>query len=131
MRSASKWIPIVALLGTAGCQRGGAATEPARGAAQTAAGAPVADPRLPGLNGDPTVQEQLAAALAAKGAAYRPRTRHLLAGGKPRYTNRLILESSPYLLQHAHNPVSWYAWGDEPFERARKEGKAPPAELER
>jgi uncharacterized protein len=121
MRSASKWIPI-ALLVAAGCQRGGAAAEPARGA-QTAAGAPVAEPALPGLNGDPAIQEKLAAALAAKGAAYRPRTRHLLTGGKPRYTNRLILESSPYLLQHAHNPVSWYAWGDEPFERARREGK--------
>lgn len=37
--------------------------------------------------------------------------------------NRLIEEQSPYLLQHAHNPVDWYPWGDEPFERARKEHK--------
>lgn len=37
--------------------------------------------------------------------------------------NRLIHETSPYLLQHAHNPVAWYAWGDEPFERARRENK--------
>jgi uncharacterized protein YyaL (SSP411 family) len=37
--------------------------------------------------------------------------------------NRLIREQSPYLLQHAHNPVDWYPWGDEPFERARKENK--------
>jgi uncharacterized protein len=34
-------------------------------------------------------------------------------------TNRLARESSPYLLQHAHNPVDWYPWGDEAFERAR------------
>ncbi len=37
--------------------------------------------------------------------------------------NRLINELSPYLLQHAHNPVDWYAWGDEPFERAKRENK--------
>ncbi|MGB6063390.1 MAG: thioredoxin domain-containing protein [Desulfomonilaceae bacterium] len=38
-------------------------------------------------------------------------------------TNRLILEKSPYLLQHAYNPVDWFAWGDEAFEKARKEDK--------
>ena len=85
--------------------------------------APVADPALPGLEGDPAIEARLAAALASKGPEYRPRTRHLLPGGRPRYTNRLILETSPYLLQHAHNPVSWYAWGDEAFARARREGK--------
>jgi len=37
--------------------------------------------------------------------------------------NKLINELSPYLLQHAHNPVDWYPWGDEPFERAKKENK--------
>lgn len=40
-----------------------------------------------------------------------------------RYTNRLINETSPYLLQHAHNPVDWHAWGDEALEMARKEDK--------
>ena len=39
------------------------------------------------------------------------------------HTNRLIDETSPYLLQHAHNPVDWYPWGDEAFERARSEDK--------
>ncbi len=38
-------------------------------------------------------------------------------------TNRLINEKSPYLLQHAHNPVDWYPWADETFERARNENK--------
>ena len=38
-------------------------------------------------------------------------------------SNRLIHESSPYLQQHAHNPVDWYAWGEEAFERARREQK--------
>src|SRR5947208_1273618 len=37
--------------------------------------------------------------------------------------NRLAHEKSPYLLQHAHNPVDWYAWGEEAFERARREKK--------
>ena len=39
------------------------------------------------------------------------------------YTNRLIHAKSPYLLLHAHNPVDWYAWGDEAFDKARKENK--------
>jgi uncharacterized protein YyaL (SSP411 family) len=39
------------------------------------------------------------------------------------FTNRLSNESSPYLLQHAHNPVDWYPWGDEALERARTENK--------
>ncbi|MBI3332698.1 MAG: thioredoxin domain-containing protein [Candidatus Omnitrophica bacterium] len=37
--------------------------------------------------------------------------------------NRLIREKSPYLLQHAHNPVDWFPWGEEAFAKARKEGK--------
>ena len=40
-----------------------------------------------------------------------------------RHTNRLVDETSPYLLQHAHNPVDWYPWGDEAFARARGEDK--------
>lgn len=39
------------------------------------------------------------------------------------HTNRLINESSPYLLQHAHNPVDWYPWGEEALQRARTEQK--------
>ncbi len=39
------------------------------------------------------------------------------------HTNRLLNEKSPYLLQHAHNPVDWYPWGEEAFEKARKENK--------
>jgi len=40
-----------------------------------------------------------------------------------KYTNHLIRESSPYLLQHAHNPVDWYPWGEEALDKARKENK--------
>ena len=46
--------------------------------------------------------------------------RRLAAGEKP---NRLIDEHSPYLLQHAFNPVDWYPWGEEAFARAREENK--------
>ncbi|MFI5274683.1 MAG: thioredoxin domain-containing protein [Ktedonobacterales bacterium] len=45
------------------------------------------------------------------------------AAGTPEHTNRLIHETSPYLLQHAHNPVDWYPWGPEAFERARAENR--------
>ena len=41
----------------------------------------------------------------------------------PQHTNRLIHATSPYLLQHAHNPVDWYEWGEEAFARARAEDK--------
>src|SRR5688572_19857651 len=43
--------------------------------------------------------------------------------GTHKYTNRLAQEKSPYLLQHQHNPVDWYPWGEEAFEKARKENK--------
>ncbi|HOB33888.1 MAG TPA: DUF255 domain-containing protein, partial [Verrucomicrobiota bacterium] len=39
------------------------------------------------------------------------------------FTNRLAREKSPYLLQHAHNPVDWMPWGEEAFEKARRENK--------
>src|SRR5260370_15490375 len=42
-------------------------------------------------------------------------------GGGP--TNRLINETSPYLIQHAHNPVDWYPWGEEALGKARSENK--------
>src|SRR4051812_9558270 len=42
---------------------------------------------------------------------------------EPKHTNRLAKEKSPYLLQHAHNPVDWYPWGDEAFAKAMKENK--------
>ena len=38
--------------------------------------------------------------------------------------NRLARETSPYLLQHAENPVDWYPWGEEAFTRAREEDRA-------
>ncbi|MDP9729736.1 uncharacterized protein YyaL (SSP411 family) [Alicyclobacillus tengchongensis] len=43
--------------------------------------------------------------------------------GVHKFTNRLIYEKSPYLLQHAHNPVDWYPWGPEAFQKAARESK--------
>ena len=43
--------------------------------------------------------------------------------GSWKWTNRLVHETSPYLLLHAHNPVDWYPWGDEAIELAKKENK--------
>ncbi|MDQ6654285.1 MAG: thioredoxin domain-containing protein, partial [Verrucomicrobiota bacterium] len=45
------------------------------------------------------------------------------AHAEEEHTNRLIHEKSPYLLQHAHNPVDWYPWGPEAFEKAQQENK--------
>ena len=45
------------------------------------------------------------------------------AKSPPKHTNRLAKETSPYLLQHAHNPVDWYPWGEEALAKAKKEGK--------
>ena len=59
-------------------------------------------------------------------AWYRVTPTHLAAEikpGTPEHTNRLAQEKSPYLLQHAHNPVDWYPWGEEAFAKARRENK--------
>jgi len=49
--------------------------------------------------------------------------KHMNEQNKHEHTNKLIHESSPYLLQHAHNPVDWHPWGDEAFEKAKTENK--------
>jgi len=69
---------------------------------------------------DPPLRARLEAAVARRDPASPPRTRHRRPDGAPTWTNRLALESSPYLLQHAHNPVNWYPWGEEAFEAARR-----------
>ncbi|CAN5409694.1 thioredoxin domain-containing protein [soil metagenome] len=46
-----------------------------------------------------------------------------MENSKHKHSNSLIHESSPYLLQHAHNPVNWYAWNDEVLEKAKAENK--------
>jgi uncharacterized protein YyaL (SSP411 family) len=74
---------------------------------------------LPGTKGlNMNLVEQYSEMKLTKGPSYIPRTKHLDPDGWALYTNRLFLESSPYLLQHAHNPVDWYPWGDEAFQTA-------------
>jgi len=77
----------------------------------------------PGTLHPASLRQRLQTAVAAKAPDYRPRTEHLHPDGSPLYTNRLILEDSPYLLQHAHNPVDWYSWGPEAFAKASLENK--------
>lgn len=72
---------------------------------------------------DSELQKRLYQAYKAKGKDYTPRTEHLKPDGSAKYINRLILEESPYLIQHAHNPVNWYAWGSEAFAKAKRENK--------
>jgi len=56
--------------------------------------------------------QELWEAARAKAGSYEVHGRHRLEEGKPEYVNALILESSPYLLQHAHQPVEWRSWSD-------------------
>ncbi len=75
------------------------------------------------LDEDPQLSPKLLEAYESKGDSYKPRTEHFIANGQPKYINRLILEKSPYLLQHAHNPVNWYPFGEEAFVRAQADNK--------
>ena len=80
--------------------------------------------QLPGAQPFPEgLAEELNQAWARREIGYKPRTRHLNDDGTPKFTNRLFLEVSPYLLQHAHNPMNWRPWGDEAFEAARRLGR--------
>ncbi|MEW6271443.1 MAG: thioredoxin domain-containing protein [Thermodesulfobacteriota bacterium] len=65
----------------------------------------------------------LGVAAARRAREHAPRTSHLAPDGAPLYTNRLVLETSPYLQQHAHNPVDWYPWGEDAFAAARRLGR--------
>ncbi len=102
----------------------GATVVPEVGAATTTAPpkvSPMEDPALPGIEA-PTesLVAKLRAAYDAKPEGYSARTHHKDGAGRATFVNRLIFETSPYLLQHAHNPVNWYPWGDEAFARAKK-----------
>jgi hypothetical protein len=68
-------------------------------------------------------QNDLLKSMINKETKYPLRTKHLDKNNQPLYTNRLIFEESPYLLQHAHNPVNWYSWSDEAFALAKKLNK--------
>ena len=72
---------------------------------------------------DEALRERLTTAWTARPADYVPRTEHVRPDGSPKYINRLFLKASPYLRQHAHNPLNWFPWGDEAFELARALGR--------
>jgi uncharacterized protein YyaL (SSP411 family) len=91
------------------------------GAVSLAGGCAAAAPEiaLPGAPDLPAeLRRKLREAYQSRGPDYVPRTEHRGEDGTPRFFNRLLLESSPYLLQHAHNPVNWYPWGEEAFAAA-------------
>jgi len=69
------------------------------------------------------LKQQLLDALKSQAAGYKPNTQHICENNLPCYTNRLILENSPYLLQHAHNPVDWYSWNKQALDKAKRENK--------
>ena len=121
LRSGALFLLAMALLFCLACDRVGKSD--AEPGSDPGAGAE-SDPRLPGIDTvDEALQQRLDRALASQGSDYTPRTHHLAEDGSPLFTNRLIEQSSPYLQQHAHNPVNWYPWSDEAFERAKRENK--------
>ena len=75
------------------------------------------------FNHSDELKQNLISAFNNKENGYEPRTRYLDDNKQPKYINRLILEDSPYLLQHAHNPVDWYPWGQEAFTAAKEQNK--------
>ena len=75
------------------------------------------------LDINPELQTELFESYKDRGSDYKPRTEHFKDDGTPLYINRLIKEDSPYLLQHAHNPVNWHAWGKEAFDKAVQQDK--------
>lgn len=85
--------------------------------------ASVALSAVPDITYAPALEKELKTALANQPKSYKPRTQHLCNNDKPCFTNRLILEKSPYLRQHAHNPVNWYAWSEEALQAARRQNK--------
>ena len=79
---------------------------------------------LPGTDAfTPAVWTEIEEAWSQTPDDYTPRTQHLRDDGTPLYANRLLLAVSPYLRQHAHNPVNWYPWGEEALNKARLEQK--------
>ncbi|MCG8606063.1 thioredoxin domain-containing protein [bacterium] len=73
-------------------------------------------------NDESLSQEQHSSVSGRKPIPSSEELKKLPADGGPEY-NRLVFQKSPYLLQHAGNPVDWYPWGEEAFERAAKEDK--------
>src|SRR3954469_18682486 len=114
------------LFGSVACRSGSVAEQAAphvearagSAGAGTAATDPAPLPGAPEFRAD--TAERLRRRSAQLAGSEVPRTRHLRADGSAKYTNRLLLETSPYLRQHAHNPVNWFPWGEEAFALAHQ-----------
>ena len=114
---------VVGLAGCSGsCSCGGGNRAAALASSQPTVGESWAFGRTPpgATPFDKDLANKLDMKWSTRPAGYKPRNRHLRDDGSPMYTNRLFLQSSPYLLQHAHNPVSWYSWSDEAFAEAKR-----------
>ena len=70
------------------------------------------------------IQTEINSRYKQLGDDYKPRTEHLNTDKKALFVNKLIFEESPYLLQHAHNPVNWQPWSPESFALAKKQNKS-------
>ncbi len=80
--------------------------------------------QLPGATAfDADLQARLHDAWAAEATRVKPNAMPLNPDGAPRYINRLVFASSPYLQQHAFNPVNWYPWSEEAFAIAARDHK--------
>ncbi len=119
----SRWGLLVALAALGGCKPSAGGSGPSASASVPSATSPTPAQIATLLYGDEAFRQKLRAAVTAKGPDYTPRTKHKEADGRAKFVNRLILERSPYLLQHAHNPVNWFPWGDEAFALAEKLGR--------
>ena len=76
---------------------------------------------LPGADEIPSsVRGEIQEVWSQMGPDHDIRSKHRQPDGSPVFANRLLLETSPYLVQHAHNPVNWFPWGDEAFAEARR-----------
>ncbi|GIL83536.1 hypothetical protein Vretimale_10352 [Volvox reticuliferus] len=82
----------------------------------------LAKPSLPNAGGMPDHSDRLHPSAAAAAGGPAPSSGHS-DERLHMHTNRLVLEQSPYLLQHAYNPVDWYPWSEEAFARSRVEDK--------
>jgi uncharacterized protein YyaL (SSP411 family) len=118
-------VRVLCLCSAVAC-RSGSVAEHAPRRSETAVGGAATGTTSSGfepLPGAPELPPQIVEKLRLRRlqlAAEVPRTRHLRADGSAKYANRLLLETSPYLRQHAHNPVNWFPWGEEAFTLAHQ-----------
>ncbi|MDH5670965.1 MAG: thioredoxin domain-containing protein [Myxococcales bacterium] len=112
---------LLLLLPPLACEQERRQPPPAPAAIEPQVATRESDPALPGIaRPDAKLTEALRRAADPVLKRERPRSHHLHPDGRPRYINRLVREASPYLLQHAFNPVNFFAWGPEALQRARR-----------